>query len=143
MFWKRKSKFDDAAKAQLIEAISISLEIQTVAATGHSIEDTEGRINRKAIGYVYGFVDAALRRYGQDMSDVSVGIPITYQVLRHLFPGHEERYTRFLADHMGKDKVVTLGAMKGGQQFNDDRKAGAKGIPMGLARAIMEGDERE
>jgi hypothetical protein len=125
-FWKRKSKFDDAAKDQLIKAISFSLEIQTVAATGHSIEDAEGWINRKAIGHIYGFVDAALTRYGQDMSDPSIGVPITYQVIGHLFPGCEERYTRFLLDDKGKDTEVALGIMKGGQQFTEFRKPDAK-----------------
>jgi hypothetical protein len=136
----RKKVFDDNEKSKFVEAIADMLAIQMTVATGRSIESAEGRINRKAIGYIYGFIDCALRSIGQDMSDVSVGVPITYQILQHLFPRHEQAYTSFLIDHLN-DEVVVLGMMAGGQQYADFNKPDAKGSPMGLARLILEGDK--
>src|ERR1035438_2467608 len=97
MFGKKKT-FDDDKKSKFAKAISDMLAIQMVVATGRSVESAKGRPNRKAIGYIYGFIDCALQSIGQDMGDVSVGVPITYQVLRHLFPGHEQAYATFLID---------------------------------------------
>lgn len=108
--FKRLRKFDDTASAEFVEAVASMLEIQKIVAGNHRIESEGGRLNHKAIGYVYGFIDAALRTIGQDMSNAAVGIPITYQVLRRLFPGCEDRYVQFLADQMGKNEAVTLGA---------------------------------
>ncbi|HVM79929.1 MAG TPA: hypothetical protein VMU06_12990 [Stellaceae bacterium] len=143
MFWRRKPKFGDAEKEQVVRAICAPLELQKVMASGYSIETAEGKLNRKAIGYIYGFIDAALTSIGQDMSDASLSMPIVYQVLRHLFPGREERYTQFLLENVGKDDVLRLGMMKGGQQFVDYSKPGSKGTPMGLARYMMKGEAQD
>lgn len=142
MFWpfKKKRTFDDAQKAQFAQLISPLLEMQRIAAGNCSIEDSEGNPNRKALGYIYGFIDAALQTVGQDMSDVSIGVPILYQVLNSLFPGRGEDYTKYFIDHM-EDEVSTLGVMTGGQQYIKYHKPGSKGIPMGLARFIMQGDK--
>jgi hypothetical protein len=144
-FFRRRPRFDDAAKQALVDALSAMLRIQKTFAGSHPIEDECGRINRKALGYIYGFVDSAITNLGQDMSSAAVSVPITWQVLRNLFPGCEERYTEFLAEHMGKDEAVTLGAMKGGQQYIDfivKRRSGG-GVAMGFARYLIEGDTRE
>src|SRR2546427_10466951 len=108
MFWRKKPGFDDAKKDEFVEAISLMLETQMVVVSCHSIEDAQGQINRRAIGYIYGYVDAALTSIGQNMSDMSLSVPIMYQILRHLFSGHEEKYTRFLLDNVGWDDRVTL-----------------------------------
>jgi hypothetical protein len=142
--FRRKPRFDDAAKETLIKALSGMLELQKAAASSHPIEDASGQINRKALGYVYGFVDSALITLGQDTTDAAVGVPITWQVLRHLFPGREERYVEFLATNMGNDEAVTLGAMKGGQQYIDfvAKRRNDGGVAMGFARYLIEGDAR-
>lgn len=141
--FKRRRKFDDTARDEFVEAMASMLEVKKVVAGDHPIEDEDGRLNHKAIGYIYGFIDAALRTIGQDMSNAAVGIPITYQVLRRLFPGCEDKYVQFLADHMGKNERVTMEAMKGGQQYIDFTKPGAKGAPMGLARYLIEAEKHE
>ena len=74
------------------------------------------------------------------MSDTAIGIPITFQVFRRLYPGRELQYTQFLFDHMGKDEMVTLGAIHGGQQYITYSKPGTEGAPMGLARFLIDGD---
>jgi hypothetical protein len=150
MFLKKKNNtFDDEQKAAFVILISEMLETQLSAVdvmvekhmvSGKpSIEDSRGRINRKAIGYIYGFIDCALQCGGQNMSDVSIGIPLTYQVLRHLFPGREDAYMKVIIDHL-KDESVDLGMMKGGQQYADYSKPEKEGAPMGLARFVIEGD---
>ena len=138
-FSKKKSSFDDAHKTTFIEAISGMLELQKqFAGTEHPIEDSAGNINRRAVGYIYGFIDAALQGVGQNMSDVSIGIPITHGVLRRLYSGHEERYVRFLIENT-KDPVVTLAKQIGGQQYID-YSLGKLTAPMGLARCLIEGE---
>ena len=57
------------------------LEVQLTVVGSAGIETADGQINRRAIGYIYGFVDGALRTIGQDMGDVSIGVPIVFQVL--------------------------------------------------------------
>ena len=85
----------------------------------------------RALGYIYGFIDAALRTIGQDMADNAVGIPITFQVLRRLFPGSEHEYLEFLKENIGKDATIMAAVMYGGQQyidFNNGKLARANGI---------------
>jgi len=133
----RRNAFDDRKKQKFVDAVSGMLRVQLTVAGGCSIEDEKGSLNQKALCYIYGFIDGALRTIGQDMSDTSVGIPITFQVLKNLFPGREERYTQYLANNIGVDEVVTLGAMTGGQQYIDFVKKKIE-APMGLARYILE-----
>ena len=142
-FWKRKTdRFTDKKRSTFIEAISSMLATQLVAVGNRGIEDPEGNINPKAIGYIYGFIDAALQTIGQDMSDTAVGVPITVHILKRLFPGQEERYALYLVENIGKNEIVMLGAMSGGQQYIDfnNNKLSA---PMGLARAILDGSEEK
>jgi hypothetical protein len=73
--------FDDTAKSEFVNLIASMLEVQRLMAgdADGSIEDENGHLKHKAIGYVYGYVDAALRSIGQDMADMSVGVPVTFQ----------------------------------------------------------------
>lgn len=86
--------------------------------------------------YVFGFIDAALRTIGQDMSDNAVGIPITFQVMRKLFPGEEQKYVLFLRDRIGTDAVVMMAMQYGGQQYLDFNN-GKLAAPMGLAKTLL------
>ena len=148
MFFKKKI-LTDTQKLSLIDAVSDMLAIQLDAVRTmierkmvtckSSIEDVHGRINRRAIGYIYGFIDSALQSSGQDMSDPSVGVATIYHVMRRLFPGREDTYTQFLIKN-ARDKSVMAGMMAGGQQFAEYSKPRHKGAPMGLARFIIEGD---
>ena len=117
------------------------LKVQRSAAAKRIPEDADGHINRRAMGYIYGFIDAALSTTGQDMSDVRVSVPITYQVLERVFPGSGEKYVTFLSNNIGRDQAVTLGMTIGGQQYLDFCKSDSKGAPMGLARYLIEGDK--
>ena len=140
-FFRKKKPFDDAAKTKFIDAIVGLLEVQKVVAGKASIDDGTGHPKRKAIGYVYGYIDAALRSIGQDMSDVSVGVPITFQVIRKLWPDRAAAYTDFLAKNIRSDELIMIGVMHGGQQYVEYSKPGAPGAPMGLARFMVKGDE--
>ena len=88
--------FDDAAKSRFADVIARQLEIQLELTGGVPINDGAGYPKRKAIGYVYGYVDAALRSIGKDMYDTSIGVPVTFQVIRKLWPGRETEYMGFL-----------------------------------------------
>ena len=110
--------------------------------SGPRIESANGQFNRKALGYVYGFVDAALQYRGMDMGDVTVGVLFLYMVLNRLFENNNlaRAYTNFLIDNVGKDATVMLGVMHGGHQYVDWRNG--KMQPMGFGRFIIEGDPR-
>jgi len=142
-----KATFTDDQKSELAESLSVMLAVQMVVPANPvrvtKIEITKGHINRKAIGYIYGFIDSALQYRGEDITNPSIGLPIVYHVLRNLFPGHEQEYTDFLMAHMD-DEIVVLGMMEGGQQYNEfirQSDPNAKAWPMGLARFILEGKE--
>ena len=137
----RKKAFDDKRKSEFARAVSEMLATQTAVAPRDSLEDADGHINRRAIGYIYGFVDCALRSVGEDMANIAIGVPITHHVIRALFPGREQLYMDFLIKNL-KDEMVVLGMMTGGQQYADFIiKPGAQGVPMGLAKFILQGDE--
>ncbi|MGP8260484.1 MAG: hypothetical protein ACLQM6_11105 [Acidobacteriaceae bacterium] len=149
MFGKKanetKATLTDDQKSELGERLSIMLAVQMVVPANPvrvtKIEITKGHINRKAIGYIYGFIDCALQCRGEEITNLSVGLPILYHVLRSLFPGHEQAYVDFLMAHMN-DEIVVLGMMEGGQQYNEFiHRSDAKGMPMGLSRFIFEGKE--
>ena len=139
--FKRTSSFDDTAKQALVDALVEMLDAQRSIAPNSPIE-VGGHIKRKALGYIYGFIDAALTTLGQDMSDVSVGVPITFQVLRHLFPGREDEYLTFLRRNIAHDGVLLAGMMHGGQQYLDYMRPEMAGsAPMGFARFLIDGDD--
>lgn len=135
----RKDRFGDAAKLQFSTTIAEMLQLQLIVAAGRSIEDEQGRLKRKALGYVYGYIDAALRTKGHDMADMSIGVPITFQVIRRLWPDHVNDCMDFLAKNLQSDALMNVGIMQGGQQFLDYSKPGSSGAPMGLARFMIEG----
>ena len=74
------------------------------------------------------------------MADMSIGVPITFQVIRRLWPDHVNECMDFLAKNLQRDALMMAGIMHGGQQFLDYSKPGASGAPMGLARFMIEGD---
>jgi hypothetical protein len=140
-FFKRKERVADAELKASAKNIATALSV-SMRVSGGRIEDANGQLNRKALGYVYGFADAALQYRGMDMADVAVGVPFLYMVLNRLFEDNNRAraYANFLIDNVGKDATVMLGVMHGGQQYVDWRNG--KMQPMGLGRFIIEGDPR-
>ena len=130
---KNPAPFGDNQKQQFIAAIALMLEAQLAAAGTNKIAEN---LELRALGYIYGFIDAALRTIGQDMADVSIGIPITFQVLRRLFPGEEHEYLAFVRENIRRDAVMMSAVMYGGQQYIDFNNGKLKG-PMGLARTLL------
>jgi hypothetical protein len=131
-----KKRLDDAAMDSLARSIAQVLSVQ-IAAVGGRAPNLATCHGAKALGYVYGFIDAGLRAVGQDMADMSVGVPVTYQVLRYVFPDSEDSYLEFIARSIKTDRTMMAGVMLGGQQYiywiNGKMKA-----PMGLARCLIE-----
>ena len=69
------------------------------------------------------------------MSDAEVGPPITFHVLRTLWPGKEADYYDFVVDNLS-DNAVNAGMLRGGQQYTDWAKGRMSGVPTGLAKLI-------
>lgn len=90
----------------------------------------------RALGYIYGFIDAALRTIGEDMADTAIGVPVTFHVLRGLFPGQEQDCLNVLLDKLGTDEIVMAAVQHGGQQYLDFDN-GRLAAPMGLARILV------
>jgi hypothetical protein len=137
----RKNKFDDAAKMEFATLIADLLALQLIVAGDVSIEDEQGLLKRKALGYVYGFVDASLRVKGHDMADLSIGVPILFHVFRKLWPNHAEKCLDFVVKNGASDALMMAGVMRGGQQYLDHQKPDAAGVPMGLGIFMIEGDK--
>lgn len=90
---KEENLLSGEQKLTLADGLEAMLKMQMEFAPIQSAEVTKveiksDRINGKALGKIYDFVDCA-PEYGQDIADVPVGIPILYHVLRALFPGQE------------------------------------------------------
>ena len=77
------------------------------------------------------------------MADMSIGPPITYQVIRKLWPEHVNEYMDFLVKNIASDALMNVGVMHGGQQFLDYMKPGASGVPMALALFMIDGDQEQ
>jgi len=104
-FFRKKSRADDATKAKFVDAITSFLSLQLFIVPNPSIEDTHGKINRKAIAY--GYIDAFLRTRGYDMADTDIGVPVTFHVLRKLFPNYNAtNYVEFLMQNMNDEMVA-------------------------------------
>jgi hypothetical protein len=140
---KSQTSPDNATKVEIADNIADLLRVQLMILPEEfkDIEDKQGRIYRKSIGYVYGYIDAVLTTMGYDMSDMDIGVPITFHVLRKLFPnGRAERYIDFLM-HNINDPSVVVGTMHGGKQWLDYGKPGSTGVAMGLFGFILEEKE--
>jgi hypothetical protein len=141
-FFSRKKPLDDAVKLRLAEAIAVQLILQkNMAETQAAIDDRNGNLKLRALGYVYGYIDAALRTDGHDIADTSIGGPITYHVLRRLWPDRVNDCMRALLANLRVDQQMMAAIMHGRQQCLDLRKPGASDVPMDLARFLIEGDE--
>ena len=116
LFGRRKREaMSDEQKSAFADMIADLLKIQLIMVGDKTMDSQDGGPKPKAIGYVYGYVDAVLRAKGWDMADNEIGIPITFQVIRRLWPGKEREYTDFLAEHLS-DPTVSAACMHGGQQ---------------------------
>jgi hypothetical protein len=103
LIWNlRKPKtLNDDEKIAFAETIAGMLGLQLmIVAEGNTIESETGGPKPKAIGYVYGFVNAVLHSRGWSMADMEIGPPITFHVIRRLWPGKESEYFDFLAEHL-------------------------------------------
>jgi hypothetical protein len=75
-----------------------------------------GRINARALGYVYGFVAAVATKAGASWSDVSVAIPILHYVLKEVFPGAEAACLQFISEHPS-DSALDEGMHVGEKEY--------------------------
>jgi hypothetical protein len=134
----RLQSLSDDQKIEFAKTIAGMLELQLMLIDDKvDIESEIGGPKLKCIGYVYGCVDAVLRSRGWDMGDPEVGPPITFHVLRTLWPGKEADYYDFIVDHLS-DQSVGAGALRGGQEFTDWLKGRMPGgAPTGLARLML------
>jgi hypothetical protein len=139
-FFGKKKSLDDATKLGLAEAIVVELMPQKkLAGAQAAIDDRNGHPKLRALGYVYGYIDAALRTDGHDIADTSIGIPITYHVLRRLWPDRVNDCMRALLANLRTDQRMMAAIKHGGHQCLDFRKSGVSEVPMDLARFLIEG----
>jgi hypothetical protein len=68
---------DDQKKSDMANAIAELLGVQLLILPPERkrIENDHGYIYRKAIGYIYGYIDAFLRMQGINMSNIEIGVP--------------------------------------------------------------------
>jgi hypothetical protein len=140
--FSRKRSLTDGKKMELANAIAAILEVQLVMVTDaeRHLQDQEGNFNKKALGYVHGCVDAIVTSKGYDMSDAEIGMPITFHVLRRLFPTEDPAKSLEYLVQNQRDEMIGVGMMAGGQQTVDFRNGKFKdsSVPMGLARFLLE-----
>jgi hypothetical protein len=144
-FFRRKPSLTDAQKIKLADGIAGILEVQLVMVPepDRRLKDEAGKFRKKALGYIYGCIDAILTMKGHDMSDTSIGIPISFHVLKRLFPSEDAAKSLDYLVCNVKDPTIAVGMMTGGQQTVDFHNGKFKGssMPMGLARFLLKGDD--
>jgi hypothetical protein len=141
-FFSKRKTLDDAAKLALAEDIAIQLIIQTkTAGPRATIDDDNGHPKRRPLGYVYGYIEAALRTNGHNVADASIGAPITYHVLRRLWPDRVNDCMRVLFNNLNTDKQMIAAMRYGEKQCLDNRRQERSDVPTGLAHLLIEGDK--
>jgi hypothetical protein len=93
LVWKsfqKKPKIDDTV-LEVASKVAVGLALQMRIAAGCDIENADGSLKRRAVGYVYGFTDAALRRSGLDIADTTIGVPTLYHVIERILAWSSER----------------------------------------------------
>src|SRR4030081_3480750 len=93
-------RLDETTKARVKTRIVNLLHEQLSVLPDAAIEDGSGDLNRQAVGYVYGYVNAYLKaRYHLEPSDI--GVALTSEVLAILFSRHAApEYSQFLIRNM-------------------------------------------
>lgn len=114
-FKKQTPRFDHLEWATRVATL---LEMHMFGPAKANFETQEG-VNRKAIGYVYGVVDATLQMIQEDIRDPAVGPPMLLAVFELLFPERSSYYTTFLLDNIASDERMIAGALTGGKEYYD------------------------
>jgi hypothetical protein len=141
-FFSKRKTLDDAAKFALAEDIATQLIIQTkTAGPRATIDDSDGHPKRGPLGYVYGYIEAALRTHGHNAADTSIGAPITYHVLRRLWPDRVNDCMRLLFNNLNTDQQMMAAIRYGEKQCLDYRRQGVSDVPTGLAHLLIEGNK--
>lgn len=125
----KRRKAYSAVMDMAIGVLGISWEISG----GRPLEDGTGKINQKALGYIYGFTDAALQRRALTI-DHEYGYAVLAGILNRYWPGKGGDYLLYLAKNMHDPEIVG-GITYGGQEYLDWMKY--KRAPMGLGRSLL------
>lgn len=139
----KRTKSSEQKRDDVIEAISGILRVQLTLADSHSIGTGEA-INKKALGYICGFIDATLEIYKFDTSNSEDRVLVIYHVFKNLYPTRETEYMDFLLEYLGDDEEVMSGYKHGLEQGTILFIEGADGAPIvGLTQILLggEGDE--
>jgi hypothetical protein len=128
-------RLDETTKARVKTRIANLLHDQLSVLTDAPIEDSFGELNRKAVGYVFGFASAYLKaRCRLEPSYTTVAI--TSDVLETLFSRHSAaEYNRFLMRNLN-DRLVVLGKRIGSREFEEYLDS-SNATPVGLGRIIL------
>jgi hypothetical protein len=109
---------DTELAAQVVATVATFVDMQMCGDKKEKFETVHG-INQRALGYVYGMLDAALQSAGEDIRDPAIGPPLLLSVFRLLFPTKSERYREILLNNIERDGRIMGGMFDGGQDFTD------------------------
>lgn len=130
-FLKRRTRVKCQTAVDLAtNVLRMSLEISG----GADIEDEHGAINRKALGYIFGFTDAVLQNRKLEITGRD-GQYVLACVINALYPGKAGGYISFLKHHI-QDAEIVGGAVYGGQQFVEWAR-NKDNAPLGFAKALL------
>ena len=130
--FRRKEAKRREAYIHIYNMTSHVIGAQFTISGGRSIEDSSGNYNKRALGYIYGFIDAALQSRGLTI-DHEYGIAALVGIYNQLWPGKGSDYCKYVIDNIPEAELVG-GIAYGGQEFcdwqNDNRPPG--GLLMSL-----------
>src|SRR5690348_12251246 len=117
LFRNRKEVKRREAYIHIYRMASHVIGAQFTISGGRSVEDATGNLNKKALGYIYGFTDAALQ--SRDLSiDHEYGGATLVEIYNQLWPGKGGNYYKYLVDHI-QDADIIGGIAYGGQELCD------------------------
>jgi hypothetical protein len=134
-----RKPMDDEQKASIASKLAILLEAQLSLSGSKTPDSKNGGPKPKVLGYVYGYIDAALRTDGWE-TDLDICVPIAFQVFRHLWPDKEREYVEFLTDHLDDPVVVAACATGGEEQLNSTKLQTGSNVSWSLVRYVLADD---
>lgn len=148
MFGLFKKKYSDEEKRVfLIESLAKMLTLQAKVVDKDALEEQSGKVNRKALGYILGFSDAAFQASGRDQSKVWDDVPTIFAVLTKMYGlekangpnGYMSLMMKYAQD---KDKVFNIGVMTGGQEYVKWLNTKFQYVPTGFFKFLQDGEDK-
>ena len=121
------------------EIVGSPAEILGPLSGQRSIEDEQGRINLKPLGYIFGYLNAA-SFYNRLKVDTESGEAALEGIFETLWPNNGKRYVNALIANTGNSEIIDAAGIGRNDYI---QKAGKNAIPLGFPMCILANEKPE